>query len=68
MCDPLESQAHIDDYFDIVSDAHVNEFRDGDFEVRILESAKESKSLCFRAFLSLTFESMQRRFNVEMEK
>lgn len=43
MCDPLESQSHIDDYFALVPDAHVNEYRNGkgSFRVQLLESPEK---------------------------
>jgi hypothetical protein len=43
MCDPLESQSHIDDYFALVPDAHVNEYRNGkgSFKVQLLESPEK---------------------------
>jgi len=43
MCDPLEAQSHIDDYFNLVPDAHVNEYRNGkgSLRVQLLESAEK---------------------------
>jgi hypothetical protein len=43
MCDPLEAQSHIDDYFNLVPDAHVNEYRNGkgNLKVQLLESPEK---------------------------
>jgi len=43
MCDPLESQSHIDDYISLVPDAQVNEFRNPSLRVRLLESPTSGK-------------------------
>jgi len=38
MSNPLDAQSHVDDYFNLVPEVHFNEFRNGSFKVRILES------------------------------
>ncbi|CZR62954.1 uncharacterized protein PAC_12851 [Phialocephala subalpina] len=38
MCDPLEAQSHIDDFFNLVDKEDVNEYRNVNYRIKLLES------------------------------
>lgn len=44
MCDPLESQSHLDEFFGLVPEVRVNEFRNVNFKVRLLEASTTGKA------------------------